>query len=254
MIFYFSGCGNSRFIAESLARELNETLVFIPDAERSEEYSYSLKDNEKVGFVFPIYSWMPPQLVSDFIAKLKFSQKPTYVYAAVTAGDNVGMTEEILRNQLLNIGLPLDAAFCFTMPNTYVNMAGMTVDSKEKALRKIEKTKAELPTVIAAIQSGQKVSTMIKGIFPRFKSYTIGKSFYKWVSDSPFHTTDDCTSCGLCSKVCPLHNISLENGRPHWNGHCTNCDACYHHCPTHAIHFGNKTKGKGQYFFGKYKA
>jgi hypothetical protein len=36
MIFYFSGCGNSRFIAESIAQAINEPLVFIPDAERRE--------------------------------------------------------------------------------------------------------------------------------------------------------------------------------------------------------------------------
>ena len=29
MIFYFSGCGNSRFIAESIAQSINESLVFI---------------------------------------------------------------------------------------------------------------------------------------------------------------------------------------------------------------------------------
>ncbi len=76
MIFYFSGCGNSRFIAESIAQALNEQLVFIPEAEREGHFDYTLAEDERVGFVFPIYSWCPPQLVMDFVQKLKFTKAP----------------------------------------------------------------------------------------------------------------------------------------------------------------------------------
>ena len=31
MIYYYSGCGNSRYVAESLSKELGEDLEFIPD-------------------------------------------------------------------------------------------------------------------------------------------------------------------------------------------------------------------------------
>ena len=55
MIFYFSGCGNSRHVAETLAQGLNETLVFIPEAARDNQYDYTLADGERLGVVFPIY-------------------------------------------------------------------------------------------------------------------------------------------------------------------------------------------------------
>ena len=57
MIYYFSGCGNSRFIAESIAQALNEPLVFIPEAEREGNLTLQLAQGERLGFVFPIYSW-----------------------------------------------------------------------------------------------------------------------------------------------------------------------------------------------------
>ncbi|MBR5028931.1 MAG: EFR1 family ferrodoxin [Bacteroidales bacterium] len=249
MIFYFSGCGNSRFVAESLARELDETLVFIPDAERAGEYQYTLSEGEAVGFVFPIYSWRPPHLVSDFVAKLKFANAPSYVWFAVTCGDNAGMTEKVFRNELKTIGLSLNAAFCFVMPNTYINMKIMKLDTKRVAERKVAKAKKQLPEVVKAIAERQCVSDVKKGLFPRFKTNVIGKNFYRWVSDEPFFATDDCISCGKCAEVCPLNNITIENGRPRWNGNCTNCDACYHHCPKNAIQFGKASRGKGQYHF-----
>ena len=83
-----------------------------------------------------------------------------------------------------------------------------------------------------------------------FKTNVVGKSFHKWVSDEPFHSTDACISCGKCVSVCPLQNITLEDGRPKWHGNCTNCDACFHHCPRNAIQYGKASVGKKQYYFG----
>ncbi len=60
MIFFFSGCGNSRHVAETLAVGLNDTLVFIPEAAREGRYEYELAEGERLGLVFPIYAWGPP--------------------------------------------------------------------------------------------------------------------------------------------------------------------------------------------------
>lgn len=249
MIFYYSGCGNSRFIAKSIADSLGETLIFIPEAQREGRFEYTLADDEKIGFVYPIYSWRPPHLVEEFVNDLKINGKPSYVWTAVTCGDNVGETEKIFRNELKDKGLDLDAAFCFRMPNTYVNMIGMSVDKPEMAEGKIAKAKEKLPKVIEMIAARKPFSDMIKGGLPRFKSNVIGSGFYKWASDKPFFSTDGCISCGMCVKVCPMQNITLENGRPVWHGNCNTCDACYHHCPKHAIQYGKTTRGKGQYYF-----
>ena len=249
MIFYYSGCGNSRFIAKSIADSLGEALIFIPEAQREGRFEYTLAEGEKIGFVYPIYSWRPPHLVEEFVNDLKINGKPSYVWTAVTCGDNVGETENIFRKELKDKGLYLNAAFCFKMPNTYVNFMGMSVDKPEVAEEKIATAKEKLPKVIEMIQSGTAFSDMIKGGLPRFKSNVIGSGFYKWASDEPFFSTDECISCGMCVKVCPMQNITLENGRPVWHGNCNTCDACYHYCPKHAIQYGKKTRGKGQYYF-----
>ena len=93
MIFYFSGCGNSRHVAETIAAGLNDTLTFIPEAAREGRYEYTLAEGERLGFVFPIYSWAPPKLVLDFVEKLTIKVGPSTLRGASgTAGSGTAIS------------------------------------------------------------------------------------------------------------------------------------------------------------------
>ena len=78
MIYYYSGCGNSRYVAESLSKELGEDLEFIPDLidKGLEEFDC---EGGLLGFVFPVYAWDVPTLVRDFIKNACWKGKPEYV-------------------------------------------------------------------------------------------------------------------------------------------------------------------------------
>ena len=104
MVFYYSGCGNSKYIAQCIAEALDDKLVFIPEAQRNGAFEYTLAENEMLGFVYPIYSWRPPHLIDEFVNQLIINGKPSYVWTAVTCGDNVGETENIFRKSLENKG------------------------------------------------------------------------------------------------------------------------------------------------------
>ena len=55
--------------------------------------------------------------------------------------------------------------------------------------------------------------------------------------------TDECISCGLCERQCPLNAIRMENGKPVWvKDKCTLCLGCLHRCPKAAIHYGTNEK------------
>ena len=250
MIFYFSGCGNSRHVAEILAEGLDDTLVFIPEAARNNQYEYILKDDEALGFVFPVYSWAPPKLVLDFVKRLQLTSKPSYVYFACTCGDQCGHTEKIFRKAIKEKDWTLSTCFSMKMPETYIGMAGFKLDTEENAQKKLEATEATLKRNIPRLRNRECFSEMVVGGFPWLKSHVINKSFNKFATDdSKYLSKETCISCGKCEEVCPMRNITLENGRPKWNGHCTMCMACYHHCPVNAIQYGKATEGKGQYYF-----
>ena len=257
MIFYFSGCGNSKHVAETIAAGLNDTLTFIPEAAREGRYEYTLAEGERLGFVFPVYSWAPPKLVLDFIGKMGIkvgvstsSTALPYTYFACTMGDECGLTEKIFRKAIEAKSWSLSACFSVQMPETYIGMPGFKLDTDENAKRKIEAADKAMQEFIPRLQKKESFSKMIVGSLAWLKSHVVNPGFNRFATDdSKYHVTEACIHCGKCVNVCPLQNITLEEGRPVWHGNCTICMACYHHCPVNAIQYGKATKGKGQYFF-----
>ena len=253
MILWYSGCGNSRFVADTLSRNLgDDNMVFIPDAAR-QGTMLEFGSDEVLGIVFPVYSWSVPKLVSEFLRTVIIKGKPKYIFAACTCGDETGLTIKHLKKDLRKQGLTLDAFFSFQMPETYVNLPGFKLDTPENAERKINSTKESLKDAVKLIKErAQGNFDHLKGGSSFLKSNILKPLFYGLlITDRKFRVSDTCIGCGICAKNCPLQNITMKNDRPHWNGHCTNCMSCYHRCPQNAINFGKATLGKGQYYFKK---
>ena len=80
IIFYFTGTGNSLYIARQLAGE-NAELLSIPQMVKRGKYEF---EADEIGIVYPIYGHMPPYMVRQFIQKAKL--KAEYKFAVLTYG------------------------------------------------------------------------------------------------------------------------------------------------------------------------
>jgi len=58
MIFYFTGTGNSLWVAKALSEALGEPLVSIADELHKEKdgWVYPVRPDEKILFVYPVHS------------------------------------------------------------------------------------------------------------------------------------------------------------------------------------------------------
>ncbi|HNW51747.1 MAG TPA: EFR1 family ferrodoxin [Prolixibacteraceae bacterium] len=255
MIFYFSGTGNSRWVAAQLADHFSDTLYPIGEYGRNENPlapEFEVKPGEKIGFVFPIHSWGMPPIVTQFIANMQLKgYSNQQVYCIMTCGDECGHSDRMFAEAIKAKGLETKHVYSLVMPNSYICLKGFDVDSKEVQVQKMEQVKLDLPRLIAAIENDQLLDFYAKGKrFLKIKSGLIYNLFVKYsLTDKPYTCDNKCISCGKCVKACPVNNIVLANGKPTWKGHCTQCLACIHICPTKSIDYGKGTRNKGRYFF-----
>ena len=74
MIIYFSGTGNSLYVAKKLLSE-SERLVSIADCMKQNDFSIELEKDENLGFVFPVY-FLPFLLSSGSLLKKRRLEMP----------------------------------------------------------------------------------------------------------------------------------------------------------------------------------
>ena len=286
MIFYFSGTGNTKWAASKLAAATREDLISIAPYMRADDSSHNLaepfilKENERLGFVFPVHGWRVPKLVREFISKMKILREPSdasaenkakaddclknrpFAYCVCTAGDSIGLTIENL-NEVISQNPSLQAlgitevssSYSLIMPESYIGLPFMDVDPKEREIRKKKNAAQELAVVCEEIFDRKEgINRLVKGPIPWFFTKVVGGFFENvLITDKRFHVEKDrCVKCGICANVCPVGDIKGGHGEyPVWLHHkdCLTCFTCYHHCPHHAIEFGNQTQKKGQYYF-----
>ncbi len=96
MIFYFSGTGNTKWAASKLASATQEDLISIAPYMRADDSSHTLaepfilKENERLGFVFPVHGWRVPKLVREFIGKMKVQREESDAAGSQTLSDISG--------------------------------------------------------------------------------------------------------------------------------------------------------------------
>ena len=160
MIFYFSGTGNTKWAASKLASATHEDLISIAPYMRADDSSHTsaepfiLKENERLGFVFPVHGWRVPKLVREFIGRMKVQRADSaagnsasakskaltdaaknsapaeskalsasagsrsFAYCVCTAGDSIGLTIENL-NEVISQNPSLQALGITEVSSSY---------------------------------------------------------------------------------------------------------------------------------------
>lgn len=244
ILFYFSGTGNSLKVARDLAKEMGDTdIVSIPKA-INRDLNLSA---ERIGIIYPVYFFGMPIIVEEFVKKIN-PPPGAYIFAVVTGGGisagTLGQNKKLLESK----GLKLSAGFFIRMPGNYTPL--YEPPSQEKQTRLFEKEIQKISRIAAIVKERRTAriennSFLVNLIF----SDGLHKSVYPKIRslDKDFWADQNCNSCGVCVKVCPVKNIKLEDKKPVWLHRCEQCFACLHWCPTHAIQYGKKTAGRKRY-------
>lgn len=248
MIIYFSGTGNSRYIAQRIADNIQDELVDANDKIKRRD-TRTIKVNGRLVIVTPTYAWRIPWLVRDWIRKTHF-QGVCQVWFVMNCGGEIGNAAKYNRQLCEEKGFQYMGTAQIVMPENYIALFGTL--EPEKARQIVADAEPIINYAIRQIAAGSAFPTPRNNLYDRIMSGPVNRIFYPLcVKANAFHATDDCISCGKCVKLCPLNNIKLKNGKPVWGKKCTHCMACISYCPKRAIEYGKKSSEKERYYFEK---
>lgn len=232
LIFYFSATGNSLYVAREIAGDEGK-LLSISQEIHNEQPEY---EAEEIGFVCPIYCFLPPAIVQDFIARSTF--KADYFFTVGTFGAHSTIFPEFFDNMAKERGIHMNYISALQMVDTYLPYFDI---EKELANPKIDAIPERLAAIVASINNRENY------ILPVTQhDRMICEGYYRSSgrdrkrptvtrSEKIVFSTEACVGCGICTGVCPHGSWKLVNGRSVAEGDCENCLACVHNCPMKAI-------------------
>ena len=243
-IFYFSGTGNSLKLAQDINQQLPQSeLIKI-----SSSFDFTQQqDTETIGFIFPIYCFGLPKIVRDFVKNLKISPN-VYIYAVSSYGGLLCSAMDIIRQDLNDKGLQLQAGMAINLPGNFIPMYEIKDQKTQEKMN--QKAKAQIMELLDTVQNrAQRKPEKNLGIIGKLLTHFIYKSFIgqMTVADKEFIVEPSCDGCTVCQRICPVNNIQIKEGKPVWQHSCEQCLACLHWCPQAAIQVGKKTINRQRY-------
>lgn len=248
LILYFTGTGNSEYVAKRIEKETEEASLNLFQKIKDNDYTELYSDKPWV-VVVPTYAWRIPRIAEKWMEETVLSGN-TDIYFVMTCGGNIGNAEKYLKALCSEKGMRYLGCFEIVMPENYIAM--FSTPTKDEAVSIIEKAKTEMDKAIDFIKLGKPFPERHVTVIDKMNSGIVNDLFYPvFVHAKKFYATEDCISCGLCEKVCPLSNVRLVNGKPIWADNCTHCMACINRCPKEAIEYGKHSKGLPRYICPK---
>jgi len=237
-IYYFSATGNSFKVAQDIALA-NEGTQLIPI--RSHTHIEHHPHAHTVGFIFPVYMGVLPDIVKRFIESFPV-RKGIYYFAVATYYTYKGIALSVVNQLLKNKGVRLSYGNTVSTVGTCL-MEYEVSESKRKGIlrRATDQTKIIVEDIRKS--SDRKTSA---GCSMAIRFHEKAFDFFFKDAHKKFGVEDRCVGCGLCSKACPVDNITIIAGKPTWGNHCQACHACVHWCPRNAIYLG-RSKGRLTY-------
>jgi len=256
LTLYFSGTGNTEYIAKSFSRLMDAKCLSI---EADVNFTQVLKENDTVAFCYPIYGSRLPRNMREFVAKHMSDINGKKIVILVTQSLFSGDGARALTDLFWDGAIEVIYAEHFCMPNNVNNVSFLRRASERKIRKYVEKADA----MMLRISQDLKAGIIKKRGFSRF-SQAIGSIQGKaWQGDSrevePSERSmefrakkgatihKECTACNLCVEICPVKNLANKQGKIVSKDNCVVCYRCINRCPEKAISIWFSKKPKWQY-------
>lgn len=241
IMVYFSGTGNSKYIAEQFAEKMNIAAYSI---EEDLDFDALFMKEDTIAVCYPIYGSCVPRIMREFVEKHRayFETKKLIIFCTqmLFSGDGARAFARLIKGCDERILY----AEHFLMPNNICNFFLFPMTEKEK-IEKPKKALEKLEQVCFDIQNGV-VKKRGWNIFSTLlgKTQNIAYPKMELKGKSSFRTDGSCIGCGLCVNSCPARNLEMVNGKVVQKNNCMLCYRCVNLCPKQSctVYFHKKPK------------
>lgn len=205
-----------------------------------------LTGEKRIGLVYPSYDFNAPPAVRTLVPRLKIDTG-AYVFIVISCGAQAGNSIRTVRRLLHGKGVEVAYAHKIRVPDNSALVFGRNPNDQQW---KFERFAGRLKQITADVKaerhafhySGWSLLGWIMGM-PKMESKLLG-------AFRPAVREDKCIGCGICERICPMRNITVNDREEEKEGlsdmvahvgpHCTACLGCVHACPQQALEVGGK--------------
>lgn len=244
MMLYFSGTGNSAYVAKGFSRRMGADCHSI---EEDIDFASLLGAHDTVAVCYPIYGSCVPRIMRDFMEKYHaiLAEKKLIILCTqmMFSGDGARAFARLLPGCDGNVLY----AEHFNMPNNISNFWLFPVWEGERR-RKQAAAERKLDRICRDIQGG-----IVRRRGWSWFSALLGKlqnTYWPAIEEKQagsFKADGDCNRCGLCVRRCPVQNLKLSETGVMQKNSCILCYRCVNLCPQKAATVMLHIKPKRQY-------
>lgn len=248
VIFYFSGTGNAKRVAEwfaGVASEMQIPFEIINIADFNNQEMPDICKNTLVGFCSPTHGFNFPPIVLKFITRFPKSAKADIFIINTRAGMKLyklflpglsGVTQFLAAIILKMKGYRIVGMQPMDLPSNWISLhPGLRKKVVFSIFHRCKTITREFASKIMG--GGKKYKAFLSlpfdiAVTPVALAYYIAGRF---ALAKTFVATSKCNQCNLCIKQCPVKAIKMFEQRPYWTFNCESCMHCMNNCPNRAI-------------------
>jgi ferredoxin len=239
-LFYFSGTGNTLWSAKRIAEMLDgDCELFNIGAEMQKPAG--MIEADRMIFLYPAYAYQSPLLVRRFFIRSQF--RAPYIAALTTFGSAPGGALAEAYRIFKRKKTPVSYFAAIPSVENYVPIFGAQPEKTKQRRLALQKNATE---AIARDILGRKTNS-VRPLRPFSMGISALFRLCKFFFVKGFKVNAGCNGCGVCARICPAANITIEKGRPLFLAHCEQCQACLNWCPLRAIRYLRFEPDKAQY-------